>query len=115
MKHVPLEATWPPSWQYSYPYDLQEVYDEPTVRGYAYAYAERRKRTLRLLADALEPPARILDLAAAQGNFSLALAEMGYRVTWNDLREDLAGYVQLKYERGDIEYAPGDAFQLRFD
>ena len=40
----------------------------------------------------------MLDLAAGQGNFSLALAERGYRVTWNDLRGDLEGYVRLKLD-----------------
>jgi 2-polyprenyl-6-hydroxyphenyl methylase/3-demethylubiquinone-9 3-methyltransferase len=57
---------------------------------------------------------RILDLAAAQGNFTLWLAERGFDVTWNDLREDLAGYVRLKHERGTVRYAPGNAFTLHF-
>ena len=56
----------------------------------------------------------MFDPAAGQGNFSLALAERGYRVTWNDLRVDLAGYVRLKHEHGEIEFAPGNAFALEF-
>ena len=114
MKRVYLEETWPDSWKASYPYDLQEVYGEVTDHGYAYAYDNRRRQTLRLLTEVLEPGARILDVAAAQGNFSLVLAEMGYRVTWNDLRTELADYVRLKHERGVIEFAPGNAFELSF-
>jgi 2-polyprenyl-6-hydroxyphenyl methylase/3-demethylubiquinone-9 3-methyltransferase len=64
--------------------------------------------------EVLPPGARILDVAAAQGNFSLALAEMGYDVTWNDLREDLIKYVWQKYERGKLEFAPGSVFDLDF-
>ena len=114
MKRVYLEESWPESWKYSYPYDLQEIYGELTNLGYVYAYDDRRRVTLRLLAEALAPGARVLDVAAAQGNFSLALAEMGYKVTWNDIRGDLADYVRLKHERGEIEYAPGNAFELNF-
>jgi 2-polyprenyl-6-hydroxyphenyl methylase/3-demethylubiquinone-9 3-methyltransferase len=93
---------------------LQEVYGEIGNRGYAYAYANRRRRTLELITEVLEPGARILDMAAAQGNFSLALAEMGYAVTWNDLRHELADYVQQKHERGILSFAPGNAFELDF-
>ena len=114
MRRVHIEKSWPESWKYSYPYDLEEIYGEITNRGYAYAYENRRQHTLRLLTEVLAPPARILDLAAAQGNFSLALAELGYDVTWNDLREDLADYVKLKHDRGNIHFAPGNAFELSF-
>jgi 2-polyprenyl-6-hydroxyphenyl methylase/3-demethylubiquinone-9 3-methyltransferase len=114
MKRVHIQESWPDSWKYSYPYDLEEVYGEITNRGYAYAYDNRRKQTIRLLTKVLTPGARILDIAAAQGNFSIALAEMGYNVTWNDLREDLADYVRLKHERGEIHFAPGNAFELNF-
>ena len=62
----------------------------------------------------LSPGARVLDVAAAQGNFSLALAELGFDVTWNDLRAELADYVRLKHERGKIEFAAGNAFELTF-
>lgn len=114
MKRVHIQDGWPDSWKYSYPYDLEEVYGEITNRGYAYAYDHRRRQALRLLTEVVTPGARILDIAAAQGNFSLTLAEMGYEVTWNDLREDLAGYARLKQERGQIHFAPGNAFELSF-
>lgn len=35
-------------------------------------------------------------------------------MTWNDLRGDLVDYVRLKYERGVIEFFPGNAFDLSF-
>ena len=65
-----------------------------------------------LLSRGAAPGARILDVAAAQGNFSIPLAEMGYEVTWNDMRAELAGYVRLKQEFGTIHFAPGDAFNI---
>jgi 2-polyprenyl-6-hydroxyphenyl methylase/3-demethylubiquinone-9 3-methyltransferase len=114
MKRVHIQDAWPESWKYSYIYDLEEVYGEPTNLGYAYAYNHRRQQILRLITERLAPGARILDVAAAQGNFSLTLAEMGYLVTWNDLREDLADYVRLKQARGSIDFAPGNAFELDF-
>lgn len=114
MMKIELDEKWPESWKYSYPYDRMELYGETTHRGYAYAYDARRRNTLDLVQRVASPGARILDVAAAQGNFSLALAELGYEVTWNDLREDLVGYVKLKHERGKIAYAPGDVFGLQF-
>ncbi|MEY2525602.1 MAG: hypothetical protein QOE73_373 [Verrucomicrobiota bacterium] len=115
MKRIQPNNSWPKSWKESYFYDLQEVYGEISNHGYAYAYANRRRHTLRLIREVLPSGARILDVAAAQGNFSIALAEMGYRVTWNDLRAELADYVRQKHERGQINFAPGNAFELNFD
>lgn len=112
MRRVEPKEDWPESWKYSYPYDLLEIYGSTHHRGYAYAYAERRRHTLEMVRAAAPPPARVLDIAAAQGNFTLALAELGYEVTWNDLRADLADYVRLKQERGTVHFAPGNAFHL---
>jgi len=114
MKRVQPEPGWPQSWKDSYFYDQGEIYGEISHHGYAYAYGNRRRETLRLLTEVLAPGARILDVAAAQGNFSLALAELGFDVTWNDLRAELADYVRLKYERGQIQFAAGNAFELQF-
>jgi 2-polyprenyl-3-methyl-5-hydroxy-6-metoxy-1,4-benzoquinol methylase len=114
MKRVELDPSWPQSWKDSYFYDQSEIYGEISHYGYAYAYENRRRATLRLLTEVLAPGARILDIAAAQGNFSLALAELGFAVTWNDLRAELADYVRLKHERGQIQFAAGNAFELAF-
>jgi 2-polyprenyl-6-hydroxyphenyl methylase/3-demethylubiquinone-9 3-methyltransferase len=75
-------------------------------------YRLRFEKALELVAAYLSPGARVIDIAAAQGNFSLALAERGYEVTWNDLREELAGYVALKHDSGNIRYVAGNAFEL---
>ncbi len=115
MRRVHPEETWPALWRECYFYDLAEIYGEPDNLGYAYAYTNRREQTLRLVDSILQPGARVLDVAAAQGNFTLALAERGYRVTWNDLRAELAGYVQRKHQFGDVTYAPGNVFELSFD
>jgi 2-polyprenyl-3-methyl-5-hydroxy-6-metoxy-1,4-benzoquinol methylase len=115
MKRVHPTDEWPPLWRAVYGYDLAEVYGEPDNLGYANAYAIRRAQTLRLVKQSVPPGARILDVAAAQGNFTLALAEQGYRVTWNDLRPELADYVRLKHEFGHVSYAPGNVFELRQD
>jgi len=115
MKRVYIEDSWPDTWKYSYPYDLQEIYGEIRHYGYVYAYANRRKRTLGLIEEVLPKGSTILDVAAAAGNFSLSLAELGYEVTWNDLRADLADYVELKREKGIVHYAPGNAFELGFN
>ena len=117
MKKVEIQDNWPDSWKYCYPYDEIELYGKKTRRtlGYWYAYQNRQQATINLVKKALPKGSKILDVAAAQGNFSLLLAEQGYHVTWNDLREDLAAYVQLKYEKGHLDFAPGNVFDLGFE
>jgi 2-polyprenyl-6-hydroxyphenyl methylase/3-demethylubiquinone-9 3-methyltransferase len=56
-----------------------------------------------------------LDVAAAQGNFTLSLAEKGYDVIWNDYRSELVDYVKLKYSKGNIIFKEGNIFDLKFD
>lgn len=112
MKQITLERDSPESWQYSYQLDLIEIYGHTTRPGHTYAYNNRRQHTLDLVQQIAKPDARILDVAAAQGNFSLWLAELGYDVTWNDLRSDLIDYVRLKQESGMLHFAPGDIFAL---
>jgi 2-polyprenyl-3-methyl-5-hydroxy-6-metoxy-1,4-benzoquinol methylase len=110
---IPLDS-WPDSWKLSYQFDREEVFGEISNRGYAYAYQVRHNKTLEMVSSVLPPSSRILDLAAGQGNFTLKLAERGYDVTWNDLRDDLAGYVKQKHEFGNITYRAGNAFTLDF-
>lgn len=114
MKRVIFESSWPDSWKYYYRYDLQEIYGEVINRGYTYAYANRFRHAIELVQKIAKPEAKILDIAAGQGNFSLTLAELGYEVTWNDINDELMDYVKAKHERGVIHFAPGNVFTLDF-
>ena len=102
---------WPESWKISWQYDSEETGSCPSKLGYRFAYQCRFDRTIRLVRSAASPPATILDVGAAQGTISLALAELGYDVTWNDFRADLAGYVQEKHTAGLIRYLPGNVLE----
>jgi 2-polyprenyl-3-methyl-5-hydroxy-6-metoxy-1,4-benzoquinol methylase len=114
MKEISLDSSAPLSWQMSYHYDCLEIYGDRSHRGYTYAYQNRQRKTLAAVRAIAQPGAKVLDVAAAQGNFSLSLAELGYEVTWNDLRAELAEYVALKHEHGTIYYASGNAFDVKF-
>ena len=107
-------ADWPESWRLSYHYDVLEVFGGDGDPAYSSA-SVRHSRTLDLMRRVASPGARILDVAAGQGNFTLALAELGYDVTWNDMRSELVGYVELKREGGAVTYRPGNVFELSDD
>jgi len=106
------QPDWPQNWKGSYHHDTCSVWPGRSELGYRRAYHNRVARALNAVLRNTAPGARVLDLAAAQGNFSIVLAAMGYRVTWNDLRDDLIGYVKLKTDRTDIEFLPGNLFDL---
>lgn len=115
----PLESVdWPRTWRESYRYDSVEVWDDPASTnrsslGYIGSYKSRRRHTLEALIAACPAPARVLDLAAAQGNFTIALAGLGYHVTWNDLRSELIDYVRLKLpSQRNVEFLAGNIFEL---
>jgi 2-polyprenyl-3-methyl-5-hydroxy-6-metoxy-1,4-benzoquinol methylase len=99
----------------SYQFDLLEIHGDLSCPEYTYAYENRRQQTLALVQKVAPPGAKVVDIAAAQGNFPLSLAEMGYEVTWNDLREELIDYVKLKWEFENIQYQPGNFFELNLD
>lgn len=100
-------TTWPASWKEAYAYDIEEAaVSDPTP--YSFLYNLRQKEVLSNITDILPPSSTILDVAAAQGNFTIALAELGYNTTWNDIRSELAEYVQLKAEGKKIDFLPGN-------
>lgn len=114
MKNPPLNPQWPESCREAWFYDQEEVFGKYTHYGHAYAYENRMATMMGLIREVLNPGASILDLAAAQGNYTLRLAEAGYRMTWNDLRPELADYVRSKWDHGEVHYRSGDAFALDF-
>ena len=115
MKRVVVAADWPDSWRHVYEFDRVEIWGRASNPGHTRMYQNRARHVLEMASRVLNAGDRVLDLAAAQGNYTLWLAERGYDVTWNDLRADLEGYVRLKWERGTVHYAPGNAFDLHFE
>ena len=114
MKTIAFDDKWPKTWKESHVYDRLEVFDGAAIDnlGYHYAYKMRQGKTLGLVEKYVPAGGEVLDIAAAQGNFSLLMAEAGYKVTWNDLRGELIDYVKMKYERGNIEYLAGNCFEV---
>ncbi len=115
MKRPNYSRAWPESWKLSHHYDQMELYGASPRSGYAHGYRVRAKHTLDCFERFVPLGSRVLDVAAGQGNFTLNLAERGYDVTWNDLRSDLAEYVEAKRERGSVHYLPGNVLELSRD
>lgn len=108
-----MNKDWPDVWKQCFAYDLMEVYGETDADpAYASRYRSRQSETIKTVTSLVKPGATVLDVAAAQGNFTIVMAEAGYRVTWNDLREGLVEYVRAKADGQMIEFLPGDAFKV---
>lgn len=116
MKRVYKQDDWKKTWKDYYRYDLLEVYGEKgKYPGYVYAYENRRDATISLIKSVAKEGDEILDVAGASGNITLKLAEMGYRVTWNDMYPNLAEYVEMKREKGIVTYKEGNILEVKFD
>ena len=107
------ESDWPESWDLSYFYDCLEIWGKEDYSGYVSGYKNRQKMALSALQKHTPAKGKVLDLAAAQGNFSIAAAQLGYQVTWNDLRDDLIDYVRLKLpDAFDLDFISGNIFEI---
>jgi len=94
-------------------YDRLEVGGERFNTPYVTMYNHRRDRVLDALQVYCPGSAEVLDLAAASGNFSIAASNMGYDVTWNDLRGELETYVRKKAPSySSIKYVTNNIFEL---
>lgn len=114
MRQPVPQTDWPESWVKIFSYDREQVFGDNSDPHHTIMYQNRLRRVLDLVQRYARPGAKILDLAAAGGNYTLTLAEHGYDVTWNDIRPELADYVRLKYERGIVAYRAGNAFEMAF-
>lgn len=112
MNRLAYDDSWPESWKLRHLYDELELWGSRNNLGYVYQYRIRHGWSIRSIEELVPAGSEILDVAAAGGNFTLPLAEKGYRVTWNDLRADLVAMVKQKYESGHVEFAPGNIFDL---
>jgi SAM-dependent methyltransferase len=104
--------SWPELWKRSYRWDEAELWGGRSDLGYSYQYRIRRNWILEAVRKLVPAGGVILDIAGASGNFTLPLAEQGYKVTWNDLRPEMIDLVKRKYESGEIDFVPGNIFDL---
>jgi 2-polyprenyl-3-methyl-5-hydroxy-6-metoxy-1,4-benzoquinol methylase len=115
MLRLTPDESWPDFWKESHSWDELELWGSRRDLGYSYQYHLRREWALRVLEELTPAGGVILDVAGSSGNFTLALAERGYHVVWNDLRPEMAELVKRKYEFGEIEYSPGNVFDFASD
>lgn len=109
----PSDEAWPESWRLSYCYDRVEIWGALDNPPYTDVYHQRRDRVIAALKSVCPRPACVLDIAAAQGNFTIAAAALGHRLTWNDLRGELADYVRMKAPAdARIDYVPGNILDV---
>lgn len=94
MQQLAYDDNWPELWKYTFIYDSLELWGSRKDLGYSYQYRNRHQWILNAVEELLPSGSEILDVAGASGNFTLPLAEKGYRLTWNDMRIDMAGLVQ---------------------
>jgi SAM-dependent methyltransferase len=93
--------------------DAREIDNPDLDDPRRFRYLQRMDAVLRL-ARVLPPPARVLEVGAAQANASLLLAEAGYVTAALDLRPDFVRYARAKWERGRFSGVVGDARRLPF-
>lgn len=113
MRRPTPQADWSEDWRALYHYDLLEVFGSTADRVLTGMFKSRFRAITDLIEERVLPGATVLDVGAAQGNFTLHLAERGYRVTWNDIIGEREGYVALKYESGSVTYAAGNIQDLQ--
>ena len=114
---LPFNSSWNSNVKKLYEYDLLEIYGMSNRSNLEYKipYWNRRDFVIKELDQRKDTIRSVFDVGAAQGNFSLALAENGFKVTWNDIRDDIVEYVKAKYEYGDIDFVLGNIFEINSD
>lgn len=80
-------------------------------------YMNRIGKVISIIEKHFEPSQsiKIADFGCAQGNISLMLAEMDYKVFVVDIRKDFLDYAKLKYEKGNIEWICSNIEMCKFE
>lgn len=93
--------------------DDERHYYHPNRRKAAVmAYFLRLDEVLRLVRERA-PGRRVADLASAQGNFGLLLAEAGFDVTALDLNEEFLRYARRKHTHGAFRCVQANLLEYR--
>lgn len=92
--------------------DERHLYYPDRRKAAVFGHFLRIEEVLRLV-DLHSPGKRVADLACAQGNFALLLAEKGYDVTAVDLHPTFLRYAQKKYETGKCRFIQSNIMEFR--
>jgi len=98
-------------------YDLQEIDNVDSNSLSKINYINRLNKIIRIIKKHI-PPSRhikIADFGCGQGNLSLSLAELGYKVYAIDMREEFLEYSKAKYEKGEIEWIQSNIEDCNFE
>jgi 2-polyprenyl-3-methyl-5-hydroxy-6-metoxy-1,4-benzoquinol methylase len=110
MKRPVLDPSWPDDVVEVYRNDLREMWDASIERHTFNSYHNQLDLYLGI---ADRTGARtVLDIGVAQATLALLLAESGRSVTAVDIRPQFLEYAKTRYERGDIRFLAGNAFEL---
>lgn len=103
MRRVPLEEVESEfEREYCWGDDERYFYNPNRKKASVFGHFLRLEEVLRLVAQ-YSPGPRVLDLACAQGNFGLLLAERGFDVTAVDIKEEFLRYARKKHTAGRYE------------
>lgn len=98
--------------RYVWGFDQRDT-DNPNKSAFTrLIYLQRIERILELARRHVPTDGRIADIGCAQGNVAITLAESGYAVDAFDLNASFIAYSKKKYERGDLTWHQGNAFEI---
>jgi 2-polyprenyl-3-methyl-5-hydroxy-6-metoxy-1,4-benzoquinol methylase len=95
MRDPPFDSDWPDEIQKIHREHRQ--FSDPRVQPNAFSwYRARTKRIVGLLKEWAPNAKRILDVGCAQGTVAITLADAGFDITANDIRQSYIAYARLR-------------------
>jgi 2-polyprenyl-3-methyl-5-hydroxy-6-metoxy-1,4-benzoquinol methylase len=92
--------------------DERYLHNPNRKKASVFGHFLRIEEVLRLVKQ-YSPGKRVADLACAQGNFGLMLAEQGYDVTAVDIHPEFLKYAQKKYTHGKFRTVQSNLMEFR--
>lgn len=93
--------------------DERHLYNRNKKKAAVMGFHLRLKTVIDMVKSYLHTGARVADIASAQGNFGLLLAEAGFDVTAVDLNEDFLRYARKKYTHGKFTTLQANLMEFR--
>lgn len=98
--------------QYAWGDDERHLYHPNRRKAAVFGFFLRLETVIDLVKK-YSPGKRVADIASAQGNFSVLLAEAGFEVTAVDLQEDFLRYARKKHTHGKLETVHANFLEYR--